>query len=121
MMRRQASKAGFSLIELIVVIAVIAAIGSVIVPAISRMDGAARRVSLNRTIQLWNGAYLQAAAGDEEFAAISDWEVVSSRLNDGVSIRARDELIVTVKATVPEFLDGERPEFTPGLGLAQVE
>ncbi len=120
-MLRKSPKAGFSLVELIIVIAVIAALGSVIIPAISRLDGTAHRVSVNRSVQLWNSAYLQAAAGNADYAAVPDWETASTRLISGVEIRARDNLIVMVKAPVPEFADGERPEFTPGLGLAQVE
>jgi prepilin-type N-terminal cleavage/methylation domain-containing protein len=61
-MKKISSKKGFSLIELIVVIAVFAAIAAVIVPSITNFNEEARDTSADRNVQLWNQTYLEAAA-----------------------------------------------------------
>jgi len=112
---RQKEK-GFSLIELIVVVSVIAVISTVILPMMMDMAGTGRIVTEQRNIQLWNGVYLDAYAVEPALAAVNDWNAISTRMAAGVTSDL-GEGEVTFACQPPVFINVGDPDFVPGRGI----
>jgi len=114
-MAGSSSSKGFSLIELIVTIAVIAILSGTIMWLLFGVRGAALAATDERNVQLWNSVYSNTIAAQTEFADL-DWSDASGQLAAGVQI-AIGGAIITLKADKPAFANDADPVFEKGKGI----
>jgi prepilin-type N-terminal cleavage/methylation domain-containing protein len=107
---------GFSLVELIVVIAIIGIIAGVIIPIVSNVRDASQLAIQSRNIQTWNQIYTNACAADSTIASVADWSEVSNSLEAGVTANVGDKA-VTFACQKPQFINAGNPTFVPGKGI----
>lgn len=113
--RLKQSSSGFSLIELIVIIAVIGSIVTIAISAISNFEENARKASDMRNIQLWNNTYLHALAADPDFPD-DNWQVASAALSNGFTAEL-GPISMNYQAPKPDFTHPGDPTFLPGTGI----
>jgi len=114
-MAESRSKLAFSLIELIIVIALIAIFASVSTWYVYGVLKASKVTIDNQNVQLWNTVYSNTIAAQPEFADL-DWSDASGQLAAGVQI-AIGGTVFTMKADKPAFANDADPVFEKGKGI----
>jgi prepilin-type N-terminal cleavage/methylation domain-containing protein len=116
----QRSSRAFSLIELIVVVAVLASIAAVIAWRTYGVVDASAIVSEKRSIQLWNTSYQSVVSSGYVEDGIPfgdlDWTHASTDLSAGVWIQS-GEASMFIQVDLPDFRYNGLPDFTPGKGI----
>jgi prepilin-type N-terminal cleavage/methylation domain-containing protein len=114
------SKRAFSLIELMIVISVIAAIVSVGSWYVFGVLTASKGATDNQNVNTWNSSYSNVIAAQPSFATdYTTWLDASNRLATGVEINVSGT-VMTIKAPKPSFLNDAEPGFTPGKGITSI-
>jgi prepilin-type N-terminal cleavage/methylation domain-containing protein len=107
---------GFSLVELIVVIVVLAVIAGIIIPVMYDMVDKSRVASQAKNISAWNEMYASACAASSDFASKAEWNTVSNDLAAGVTAQVGNQA-VTFACQKPQFINAGEPTFVPGKGI----
>lgn len=107
---------GFSLIELIVVIAIMAVLAGIILPVVMDLRTTSGLASQQRNIQLWNQIYSEACSAKQDLASVGDWNTISNDLAAGVTANVGDKA-VTFACPKPPFINAGEPTFVPGKGI----
>lgn len=110
-------KNGFSLIELIVVIAILAIVASIIITHTYDLVAYSRNASQNHGIAVWNETYQQACAANPNILLVTDWSTISNDLAAGVTANVGNQA-VTFACPKPQFINADKdPTFVPGKGI----
>jgi prepilin-type N-terminal cleavage/methylation domain-containing protein len=123
---KKMNKKGFSLIELIVVIAIIVAIAAIILPQVSSYTENARAAADQRNVQLWNQAYHNYFTTASAFGGAADANDTVNIADDSADIAAVNARVGTALTGLPANQDFNIPQvnlqagtvtFADGTGL----
>jgi hypothetical protein len=109
------SDRAFSLVELIVIIALIAIVGGAMSIHTLGVVSASNTASDRRNVQTWNEVYTNVVAAEPSFANLS-WSDASGNLAAGVTINVGSDKL-NFFAPVPQFHHSGDPSFVPGIGI----
>ncbi|HNX05754.1 MAG TPA: prepilin-type N-terminal cleavage/methylation domain-containing protein [Opitutales bacterium] len=119
-MNTRRDRSGFSLIELIVVVSVIAVLAGFAIWHVIGVTEASRNVADQRNVQTWNQAYSNVMAANPSFATdYPSWSDASGQLAAGVNITVDGETM-TITASKPRFGGNGDPTFSPGTGITNI-